>query len=232
MVAIEDGFRESKESWRNLLLDLQNRGLQSSPAIAIGDGSLGFWGAINEIYPTTKHQRCWVHKTRNILDKLPKSSQDKAKQMLHDIYLSETKSNALKAWDSFMERYSAKYPKAVYCLEKDKNSLLTFYDFPAEHFIHLRTTNPIESTFSTVRHRTKRSKGCVSRNTIIASVFKLCLEAEKRWKPLRGKKRVAEVINLEKFIDGINEKEIKLKQQIICQNYDDSNEINKEKYAA
>ena len=224
IVAINDGFRESKESWKDLLLDLQARGLKSSPKLAIGDGALGFWGALEEIYPDTKQQRCWVHKTRNILNKLPKSSQEKAKEMIHNIYLSETKDDALNAYDDFINRYEAKYPKVTQCLLKDKDQLFSFYDFPAEHFIHLRTTNPIESTFATVKHRTRKSRNCFSRKTIIASSFKLLVEAEKRWLPLRGRKRVAEVINLDKFIDGINQKEIDKNYQ----NFNNSVEV---KYA-
>jgi putative transposase len=225
IVAINDGFRESKESWRDLLLDLQSRGLKSSPKLAVGDGALGFWGALDEIYPETKQQRCWVHKTRNILNKLPKLSQEKAKEMLHNIYLSETKHDALNAYDDFINRYGAKYPKVAECLLKDKNQLFSFYDFPAEHFIHLRTTNPIESTFATVKHRARKSRNCFSRKTIIASTFKLLLEAEKRWLPLRGRKRIAEVINLDKFIDGINQKDIDKNYQ----NFNNSVEV---KYAA
>ncbi len=224
IVAINDGFRESKESWKDLLLDLQARGLKSSPKLAIGDGALGFWGALEEIYPDTKQQRCWVHKTRNILNKLPKSSQEKAKEMIHNIYLSETKDDALNAYDDFINRYEAKYPKVTQCLLKDKDQLFSFYDFPAEHFIHLRTTNPIESTFATVKHRARKSRNCFSRKTIIASSFKLLVEAEKRWLPLRGRKRVAEVINLDKFIDGINQKEIDKNYQ----NFNNSVEV---KYA-
>lgn len=203
LVALVDGFRESKESWRDLLADLQERGLKQGPKLAIGDGALGFWGALAEIYPTTKWQRCWVHKTRNVLDKLPKSLQKKAKSDLHEIYLSATKKEAIKAYSSFISMYGAKYPKVAMCLEKDKETLLTFYDFPAQHWQSIRTTNPIESTFATVRHRTKKSKGCFSRDTIIASVYKLTKEAEKRWKKLYGQQHIADVINLVKFIDGI-----------------------------
>lgn len=208
IVAISDGFRESKESWRNLLLDLKERGLNIGPKLAVGDGALGFWGAINEIYPETKHQRCWVHKTVNVLDKLPKSLQSKAKAMIHDIYLAPTKNDADKAWKKFVKTYDSKYPKATECLKKDKEELLNFYNFPAEHWIHLRTTNPIESTFATVKHRTKKSKNCFSRNSLIACIFKLFLEAEKRWQRLRGRHRIAQVINFDKFIDGIHENEL------------------------
>jgi transposase-like protein len=205
LVGLMDGFRESKESWVELLLSLKNRGLKQSPELAVGDGNLGFWGALSEVYPKTQKQRCWVHKTRNVLDKLPKSLQAKAKSALHDIYRSDTLANAQKAYKQFIDTYQLKYPKAVDCLEKDKDALLTFYSFPAEHWTSIRTTNPIESTFATVRHRTVKSKGCFSRDTIMASVFKLLMEAEKRWKNLYGQQRLADVINLVKFIDGIPE---------------------------
>ena len=203
LVGLVDGFRESKESWLSLLRDIQSRGLSIGPKLSIGDGSLGFWGALAEVYPKTQWQRCWVHKTRNVLDKLPKALQSKAKSDLHQIYLSDTKRNADKAYQKFIDTYSAKYPKALNCLEKDKDVLLNFYDFPAEHWQSIRTTNPIESTFATVRHRTTRSKGCFSRDTIIASVYKLIKEAEKRWKKLYGHHRLADVINLVQFVDGV-----------------------------
>jgi transposase-like protein len=185
-----------------------------SPRCAVGDGALGFWGALQEVYPDTKQQRCWVHKTANVLDKLPKSQHSKAKSMIHDIYMAANIADALTAWDEFIEQYEVKYPKAIQCLEKDKDQMFTFYGFPAEHWVHLRTTNPIESTFATVRHRTKKSKNCFSRKTIMASVYKLCREAEKRWRFLNGKKRLAQVINFEIFIDGIHEKEVSKQEQI------------------
>ena len=208
VVAIDDGFRESKESWQGLLLDLKSRGLKQAPKLAIGDGALGFWGALTEEYPDTLQQRCWVHKTVNILNKLPKSQQAKAKQMIHNIYMAASREEAESAWKKFISAYSAKYPKATECLLKSEKELLAFYDFPGEHWIHLRTTNPIESTFATVKHRTRKSRNCFSRNTIIVATYKLFMEAEKRWKPLRGKNRIAQVINMEKFIDGIHENEI------------------------
>ena len=213
LVSINDGFRESKESWKELLIDIKERGLKVGPKLASGDGALGFWGAIREVYPETKHQRCWVHKTANILDKLPKSSQSKAKEMIHNIYLAETKADAEKAWKKFVNHYGVKYPKVVECLVKDKEELLEFYNFPGEHWIHLRTTNPIESTFATVKHRTRKSKNCFSRKTLISATFKLFMEAEKRWIKLRGKNRIAQVINMEKFIDGIHENELEDKQK-------------------
>jgi len=203
LVGLVDGFRESKESWKSLLNDLVDRGLKIGPKLGVGDGSLGFWGALSEVYPDTKWQRCWVHKSRNVLDKLPKSLQEKAKSELHDIYLAPTYKQANKAYNKFIVNYGAKYPKVEACLEKDRDVLFNFYDFPAEHWQSIRTTNPIESTFATVRHRTSRSKGCFSRDTIIASVYKLIREAEKRWKKLYGHHRLADVINLVKFIDGV-----------------------------
>ena len=167
LLALEDGFRESKESWLHLIKHLKKQGLQKGPEVACGDGALGFWAAISEAYPKTRHQRCWVHKTANVLNKLPKSLQAKAKSDLHEIWMSPSKDEALEAMKHFVHTYSAKYPKAADCLLKDKDELLTFYDFPAEHWKHLRTTNPIESTFAAVRHRTKKVKGCFSRTTIL-----------------------------------------------------------------
>ena len=208
LVGITDGYRESKDSWLELLNDLKERGLNYSPHIAVGDGALGFWGALNEAFPRCKQQRCWVHKTANILDKLPKSQRDKAKGIIHEIYMSANRKDAHAAYKKFIKRYEAKYPKAVNCLTKSENELFTFYDFPAEHWVHLRTTNPIESTFATVRHRTRLSKNCHSRKTIIGCVFKLIMEAEKRWRPLNGKKRITQLIKLDTFIDGINKKDL------------------------
>lgn len=205
LVGLMDGFRESKQSWLELLHQLKQRGLILGPELAVGDGALGFWGALQEVYPYTQTQRYWVHKTVNVLDKLPKSQQAKSKSMLHDIYLAPTKKEANDAFDLFIKAHELKFAKASECLLKDKDSLLTFYHFPAEHWQHIRTTNPIESTFATVRHRTKKSKNCFSRDTIMACVFKLCKEAEKRWKRLYGYKRLADVINLVKFIDGVPE---------------------------
>ncbi len=208
LITLDDGLRESKENWRSLLLDLKDRGLCDGANLAVGDGAMGFWSAVSEIYPETKQQRCWVHKTANILNQCPKSLQPKAKSMIHDIYLAPTKKEAQEAWGRFTQSFEAKYPKAVACLEKNEEELLEFYNFPAEHWVHIRTTNPIESTFATVRHRTKRSKNCFSRETILASVFKLCREAEKRWNPLRGKNRIPQVLDFQKFIDGVKENEI------------------------
>lgn len=205
LIAIADGYRESTQSWRELLLDAQKRGLRTDPKVATGDGALGFWAALREIYPTTEEQRCWVHKTANVLNKMPKAVQPKAKSMLHDIWLAETRKEAEKAFDLFVVTFQAKYPKAVECLVKDRDVLLTFYDFPAEHWVHLRTTNPIESTFATVRLRTVRTKGCGSRTACLTMVFKLARCAEKHWRKLNGSDLIAEVVRGIVFVDGIRE---------------------------
>ncbi len=205
LIAIQDGFRESKESWLELLRNL--KGLKVAPKVAVGDGALGFWAALREVFGATRQQRCWVHKTCNVLDKLPKSLQAKAKSDLHEIWMAETKEKAEAAFDSFVKTYEAKYPKATECLAKDRENLLTFYDFPAEHWIHLRTTNPIESTFATVRHRTKKAKGCFSRTTILTMVFKLCQSAEKRWNRIYGFNTLADVITGVRFVNGIRQDE-------------------------
>lgn len=202
LVAVSDGYRESKISWSEMLLDLKQRGLSISPKLAIGDGALGFWSALDEVFPTAKKQRCWVHKTANILDKLPKSLQPKAKSMIHEMYMAETKENALKAYDHFVKTFKAKYPKAVKVLIKDKDSLFNFYDFPAEHWIHIRTTNPIESTFATIRLRTAKTRGAGSRTAALTMVFKLALEAEKTWHRLKGYKLLPLVLEGRRFVDG------------------------------
>ena len=203
LVAVHAGYRESKLSWLEMLQGLKSRGLKQSPKLAVGDGALGFWAAMNEAYPETRHQRCWVHKTANVLDKLPKSVQPNAKKMIHEMYLSPTKNDALTAFDAFMKLYSAKYPKACGCLEKDKDILFTFYDFPAEHWPHIRTTNPIESTFATVRLRTRRTKGCGSRDATIAMVFMLCMQAQKHWRKINGYRLILKLFRGVVFIDGI-----------------------------
>lgn len=208
LLAVEGGYRESTQSWREILLDLRKRGLEIEPELAIADGALGFWKAVNEVYPNTRGQRCWVHKTANILNKLPKKVQPKAKEQIHNIWQAESKQDALDEYNLFVKQYSAKYPKAVETLTKDKERLLTFYDFPAEHWQHIRSTNPIESTFATVRLRTAKVRNCFSRDTVLSMAFKLCQSAEKRWRRLRGYKRLAEVIEGITFIDGISEKEI------------------------
>ena len=204
-LAIEDGYRESEQSWTEVLINLKERGFKP-PKLAVGDGALGFWKASKKVFGKTRSQRCWVHKTANILNKLPKHSQAKAKQYIHDIWMAETRENAEKAFDLFLKTYQLKYPKATQCLEKDREELLAFYDFPADHWVHIRTSNPIESTFSTIRLRTKKTRGCVSRTTILTMVYKLGLSAEKGWRKLRGFRRLADVINGVKFIDGIDEK--------------------------
>ncbi len=201
-LAIEDGVRESTQSWREVLLKLKDRGL-NAPQLAIGDGALGFWNALDEIYSETRHQRCWVHKTANILNKLPKSSQPKAKQALHDIWQAETKEKADKAFDLFIQTYEDKYPKATVCLQKDRGNLLAFYDYPAQHWQSIRTSNPIESTFGTIRHRTRRAKGCLSRDGMLHMMFKLSQCAQKKWRKLRGFDYLAKVIEGVQFKDGV-----------------------------
>ena len=203
LVAIHDGERESKLSWTEVLRDLKRRGLSEAPRLAVGDGALGFWGALPEVFPATREQRCWVHKTANILDKMPKTVQPGAKQLIHEMYMAERKKDALKAFEEFVERYGAKYPKAVDCLVKDKDVLFTFYDFPAEHWQHIRSTNVIESTFATIRHRHRQTKGCGSRTATLAMVFRLAQEAEKHWRRIDGYQLIARLIAGVKFEDGI-----------------------------
>ena len=203
LVGFADGVRESAQSWRDLLLDLKRRGLSTVPQLAVADGALGFWKALGEIWPSTREQRCWVHKTANVLNKLPKSLHGKAKRALQDIWMAETKNDAVAALDAFAESYAPKYEKAVECLTKDREALLAFYDFPAEHWKHLRSTNPIESTFATVRHRTIRSKGCLSNKTALAMVFKLIEAAQKSWRCLDGHNQLPKLITGVKFADGI-----------------------------
>lgn len=206
LLAIEAGHRESKASWLCLLQDIKQRGVKTGPELAVGDGALGFWGALTEVYGNTKHQRCWFHKMGNVLDKLPKSFNAAAKKQLQDIWMAPTRDEAYQAFDHFIKLYEAKYPKATDCLLKDKEELLAFYDFPAEHWVHIRTTNPIESTFASVRHRTYKSKGAFSRTTILTMVFKLCDNAEKHWRRLRGFSYLADVIRGVKFVNGIRQK--------------------------
>jgi putative transposase len=203
LLAMTDGFRESTESWREVLLDLKRRGLQQDPKLAIGDGALGFWTALREVFATTKEQRCWVHKTMNVLNAMPKSLQSKAKAHLHDIWQAETRTEAEAAFDFFVETYGVKWDRAVAKLVKDREALLTFYDFPAEHWKHIRTSNPIESTFATVRHRTRRTKGCLSRTTGLAMAFKLMMSAQGKWRKLDGRNRLPEIIRGVEFRDGL-----------------------------
>jgi len=203
LIGFSDGARESAQDWRDLLLDLKRRGLDAPPELAVADGALGFWKAAGEIWPKTREQRCWVHKTANVLAKLPKSQQPKAKRALQEIWMAETKADAEAAFDAFIESYRVKYDKAAECLKKDRDALLTFYDFPAEHWKHLRTTNAIESTFATVRHRTIRSKGCLSNRTALAMVFKLIEAAQKNWRRLDGHNQLPKIILGVKFTDGL-----------------------------
>jgi transposase-like protein len=201
-VTIEDGYRESEQSWLMALRDLKQRGLEIGPELAVGDGALGFWKALPKVYGQTRSQRCWVHKTKNVLNYLPKSLQSKAKAALQQIWMAPSREQAHRAFDRFVAMYKAKYPKATECLKRDRDALLAFYDFPAEHWVHIRTTNPVESTFATVRLRTDKTRGCVSRNTILALVFRLGLSAEKHWIKLRGFERLGQVIRGVKFADG------------------------------
>jgi transposase-like protein len=203
LVGLWDGYRESEQSWKELLLDLQSRGLEHGPALAIGDGALGFWKALRQVYGQTRWQRCWVHKTANVLDKLPKALQPQAKQRLQAIWMAPDRQRATMAFDLFVTTYEAKYPKAAECLAQDREVLLAFYDFPAEHWGHIRTTNPIESTFATVRLRTNKTRGCLSRTTMLAMVFKLWQSAAKRWHRLRAAHYLPEVMNGLAFKDGI-----------------------------
>ena len=242
LLAVQDGYRESTQSWTELLVDLQRRGLSLAPKLATGDGALGFWAALRQVYPETREQRCWVHKTANVLNKLPKSVQPRAKADLHEIWMAETREQANQAFDTFLAKYQAKYADACACkadlheiwmaetreqanqafdtflakyqakyadacacLEKDREALLTFYDFPAEHWTHLRTTNPIESTFATIRLRHRRTKGNGTRKTSLAMMFKLAQAAQKRWKRLHGSEQLGLVIEGKVFVDGVQE---------------------------
>jgi putative transposase len=205
LLAVQDGYRESTQSWIELLVDLQRRGLTLAPKLATGDGALGFWAALRQVYPETRAQRCWVHKTANVLNKLPKSVQARAKADLHEIWMAETCAQANQAFDTFLAKYQAKYADACECLDKDREALLTFYDFPAEHWIHLRTTNPIESTFATIRLRHRRTKGNGTRKTSLAMMFKLAQAAQKRWKRLHGSERLPLVLQGKVFVDGVLE---------------------------
>jgi len=203
LIGFTDGTRESAHDWRTLLLDLKQRGLTIAPELAVADGALGFWKALGEVWPKTREQRCWVHKTANVLNRLPKSQHVKAKRALQEIWMAETKTDADAAFDAFIESYEVKYDKAAECLKKHREALLAFYDFPAEHWKHLRTTNPIESTFATVRHRTIRSKGCLSNKTALAMVFKLVDGAQKTWRKLDGHNQLPKIIQGVKFTDGL-----------------------------
>jgi transposase-like protein len=205
LIAITDGYRESQQSWKELLLQVKDRGLVVDPKLAIGDGALGFWAAVRKVFPSVAEQRCWVHKTANVLNKLPKGLQSKAKAMLHEIWMAQSKADAEKAFDLFIDTFRVKYPKATECLAKDREVLLVFYDFPAEHWRHIRTTNPIESTFATVRLRTYKTKGCGSRTACLTMVFKLVQSAESHWRRLNGSEMLEEVIRGVRFTDGIKQ---------------------------
>jgi transposase-like protein len=203
LIAVQDGYRESEQSWSELLTDLKQRGLVSAPKIAVGDGALGFWAALRKVFPETNEQRCWVHKTANVLNNMPKSVQPKAKGDLHEIWQAETRKDAERAFDDFLEKYGAKYPKACDCLRKDRRELLAFYAFPAEHWQHLRTTNPIESTFATIRLRHRKTKGSGTRRTSLAMMFKLAQSAARKWRRLSCHEKVTLVLQGRVFNDGI-----------------------------
>ena len=218
LVAIADGYRESEQSWKEVLLDLKTRGLSVDPKLAVGDGGLGFWKALPQVYASTRPQRCalgplgpgfarasWVHKTANVLNALPKSQQQKAKSTLQNIWMAATKEAAEKSFDFFLESYEDKYPKATQCLRKARDTLLTFYDFPARHWSHIRTTNPIESTFATVRLRTAKTRNNLSRDTMLSLVYKLAQGAERKWLKLKGSELLKDVIQNVRFVDGIRE---------------------------
>ena len=212
-VAIEDGYRESERSWTDVLVDLRARGLTAAPALAIGDGALGFWNAVAKIFPATRHQRCWVHKTANVLAKMPKSMHGKAKPQLQNIWMAETRQDADKAFDVFVTMHEAKYLKATACLQEDREALFTFYDFPAVHWQHIRTTNPIESTFATVRLRKVKSRNYVSRTSILTMVFKLGESVQRRWKRLRGYNVLKHVTQGVRYVDGIRTDEEQTKDR-------------------
>jgi len=207
LLAIVDGYRESEQSWTELLLDVRSRGLAVDPKLATGDGALGFWKALPKIFPKTRAQRCWFHKSGNVIDQLPKRLQAGAKEKLHQVWMADTRAHAHEAFDLFVETYQAQYPKAAECLVKDREELLAFYDFPAPHWIHLRTTNPIESVFSTVKHRQKKTRGNGSRAACLAMVFKLTESASKKWRTLNGSSLLPDVIQGALFIDGIKHTE-------------------------
>lgn len=202
LLAIEDGVRESVESWKSMLLDLQSRGM-NAPKLAVGDGAMGFWSALDQVFPETAHQRCWVHKTLNVLNRLPKLLHGQAKKDLHQIWMADTREAAQAAFDRFVELYQDKYPKVAEILMKDREQMLAFYDYPAVHWQSLRTTNPIESTFATIRHRTRRSKGCLTRTTMLSMMFKLGQCAQRKWRRLRGFRELDKVIRGVKFKNGI-----------------------------
>ena len=203
LIALSEGHRESELSWRELLSDVKGRGLEAGPELAVGDGALGFWKALAQVDPQTRQQRCWVHKTANVLNALPQNRQESAKHELQQVWMAATRAEAHRAFDAFVATYGQKYPKAAQCLAKDRDELLAFYDFPAEHWPHLRTTNPIESTFATVRLRTEKTKGCGTRAACLTMTFELVQSAQRRWNRLKGSALLREVIDGIQFIDGI-----------------------------
>ncbi len=202
LIAVVDGYRESEQSWYELLIDLKKRGLSVAPKLAVGDGALGFWAALRKVFGETREQRCWVHKTANVLNKMPKSMQAKAKAGIHEIWMAATREDAEKAFDTFLEKYGAKYPQACECLKKDRDVLLTFYDFPAEHWAHVRTTNPIESTFATIRLRHRRTKGSGTRRASLSMMFKLAQSAQKKWRRLNGHEKIVSLMEGKIFVNG------------------------------
>jgi transposase-like protein len=203
LLALSEGHRESELSWAEVLSDVKGRGLEAGPELAVGDGALGFWKALAQVFPQTRAQRCWVHKTANVLNALPQNRQEAAKHELQQVWMAATRAEAHRAFDAFVATYGQKYPKAAQCLAKDRDELLAFYDFPAEHWPHLRTTNPIESTFATVRLRTEKTKGCGTRAACLTMTFKLVQSAQRRWNRLKGSALLREVIDGIQFIDGI-----------------------------
>lgn len=209
LIAVVDGVRESELSWKEVLLSLKARGLMHAPELAVGDGALGFWAALRQVFPDTREQRCTVHKTANVLDKLPKTVQPQARKMLHEIFDAPTKADADTAFDLFVQTFEAKYESAVKCLEKDRAVLLTFYDFPAENWCHIRTTNPIESTFATIRLRHRKTRNNGSAKASLTMLFKLAQSASKGWRKLRGHEHLKDLVRGVKFIDGINEHSLK-----------------------
>jgi len=214
LVALGEGYRESELSWKEVLLGLKDQGLSQGPTLAIGDGALGFWKALREVFGHSRKQRCWVHKTANVLNKLPKSLHRNAKKLLQQIWMAPLREEAEKAFDKFFSLFGAKYPKAWEVLAKDRADLLAFYDFPAEHWKHLRTTNPIESTFATVRLRTDKTRNCYTANTALIMVYQLCRSAQRRWRLLDGSARRAEVIQGVKFVNGTKEGETPLEMAV------------------
>jgi len=213
LIAVQVGYRESSEHWRNIIRNLKDQGLKVAPELVMADGAKGFWSAVTQEWPSAKHQRCWVHKTANILAKLPKKVQKPAKSYIHQIWQADTKRDALTAYDKMVGVFENKYPNAMKCLTKDKSEMLAFYDFPAQHWHHIRTTNAIESLFSTVRLRSDKVKNCVSEATLSAMVFKLAQSAEKRWMKIRGFDQLKNVIQGVNFVDGIPQNEIQISQR-------------------